>query len=156
MDAVENGSAQAGDESSGSGSLAGLPASTGERARMQPLRVLVLSTDARFRAVMALLLARHNCSVTTTASASRVTELIRRENPDVAVIDSSGSALSDDLPTLRALARRRGLVLVADEVSAGEHERDVLPKWGPFEELMAEIERADRRSVAQGNGDVGR
>ena len=85
----------------------------GELARLRPLRVLVVSPDHHFRTVMSLLLARRNCSVTTTANGSRLTGLIARESADVVVIDA-GQLLAA-LRRSRQLARPVGVVLVADE-----------------------------------------
>lgn len=124
----------------------------GELARLQPLRVLVISPDRRFRTVMSLLLARRNCSVTTTANGSRVVELVDRESVDVVVIDSSqlpSTATTVAVATIETLARPVGVVLVADEAQAaapaptGPPGPPVLAKWGPFEELFEAIELVD-------------
>jgi uncharacterized membrane protein (UPF0127 family)/CheY-like chemotaxis protein len=117
----------------------------GELTRLQPLRVLVVSPDRHFRTVMALLLARRNCSVATTARPSRVTELIAREAADVVVIDvseSPGEAIAAKVGSL-AGARPVGVVL-ADELPS-DSQPPVMAKWGPFRELMAAIELADER-----------
>lgn len=93
----------------------------GELARLQPLCVLVVSPDRRFRTVMSLLLARRNCSVTTTASGSRVTDLIAREGVDVVVVDASqlpSVATAGTVGTIQRLARPVGVVLVADDVGS--------------------------------------
>jgi uncharacterized membrane protein (UPF0127 family)/CheY-like chemotaxis protein len=114
----------------------------GELARLQPLRVLVLSPDRQFRTVVSLLLARRNCSVTSTANAARLPELIVRERADVAVIDASDAATGAAFATVQTLAQPIGLVLVADDLDGALHEAPVLPKWGPFRDLLAAIERA--------------
>ncbi len=120
-------------------------------ARLQPLRVLVISHDRRFRNVTSLLLARRNCSVSTTANASRVTELIARESPDVVVVDASQLPAAATVAKVQALARPVGVVLVADEGSSGCSDRPVVAKWGPFEELVAAIEQADERRGSLGD-----
>jgi uncharacterized membrane protein (UPF0127 family) len=117
----------------------------GELARLQPLRVLVLSPDRQFRTVVSLLLARRNCSVTSTANAARLSELIVRERADVAVIDASDTATSAAFATVQTLAQPVGLVLVADGPEGPPQDPPVLPKWGPFGDLLAAIERADAR-----------
>jgi uncharacterized protein len=131
----------------------------GELARLQPLRVLVISPDRQFRTVMSLLLARRNYSVTTTANANRVTGLIARESADVVVIDASQLAApvaTAMVATVEALARPIGVVLVADEARSGLSNRPVLAKWGPFEELVEAIERADEHRGTWGDtGDRG-
>jgi uncharacterized membrane protein (UPF0127 family) len=128
----------------------------GELARLRPLRVLVISPDRRFRTVMTLLLARRDCSVTTTANAGRVTELIARDGADVAVIDvgqSSTVATLATVATVEALARPVGVVLVTDEPRSGAPDRTVFAKWGPFGDLVAAIELADERRGTWGDSD---
>jgi DNA-binding NtrC family response regulator len=107
------------------------------------MRVLVLSPDHHFRSVMSLLLARRNCSVTTTANASRIPEIALRESPDVAVIDATGPALATALAMVAAMAPAVGVVLVGDPAEAGRDAPSVLARWGPFEHLRAAIEQAD-------------
>jgi uncharacterized membrane protein (UPF0127 family) len=121
-----------------------------ELARLRPLRVLVLSPDRQFRTVVSLLLARRNCSVTTTANPARVGELIVRERSDVAVIDAGESPSTPAVAAVQALAQPVGVVLVADELLGLSHDPPALPKWGPFEDLLAAIERADARQTAPG------
>jgi uncharacterized protein len=116
-------------------------------ARMQPLRVLVISPDRHFRTVMSLLLARRNCSVATSANAGRVNELVVREAIGVVVIDVEGAGAAATLASVEAIPRPTGVVLVADEDKPGM-EATVLAKWGPFADLMTAIELADERREA--------
>jgi hypothetical protein len=122
----------------------------GELTRLQPLRVLVISSDLHFRNVVSLLLARRNCSVTTTANAARVTELILRENADVVLVDDTHSPAAATVATVGALKRPVGVVLVADEVGTAMPDLPVVAKWGPFGDLLAAIEAADERSPGVG------
>jgi uncharacterized membrane protein (UPF0127 family) len=127
-----------------------------ELTRLRPLRVLVLSPDHKFRSVMSLLLARRNCSVTSTTNPSRVSELALRENPDVVVIDAGELAAAAAVEKLEALEGSLGVVFVADDPRAEEYGPQVLPKWGPFEDLLTAIERADGERQGSGsNGDRG-
>jgi hypothetical protein len=121
-----------------------------ELARLQPLRVLVLSPDRQFRTVVSLLLARRNCSVTTTANAARLGELIVRERADVAVIDAGESPSTAAVAAVQTLAQPVGLVLVADELPEPSQDPPTLPKWGPFGDLLAAIEQADVRPPSPG------
>jgi uncharacterized membrane protein (UPF0127 family) len=123
-----------------------------EVARLQPLRVLVLSSDRQFRTVVSLLLARRNCSATTTGNAARLGELIVRQRADVAVIDAGESPSTAAVATVQALAQPVGLVLVADEPERLAHDPPALPKWGPFGDLLAAIEQAGARQPASGSG----
>lgn len=114
-------------------------------ARLRPLSVLVVTPDHRFATVMSLLLARRNCSVTTTANTARVGELISREQAGVVVIDVDERRLAETIATVEALVPPVAAVLVA-EVSGGEIlGRPAFAKWGPFEGLMQEIEHAEER-----------
>jgi hypothetical protein len=115
----------------------------GELVRLRPLRILIISSDRRFRTVMSLLLARRNCSVTTTANAGRVGELIARENTDVVVIDIGELQTAAAIATVGTLALSVGVVLVADETSPNRSSSAAIAKWGPFEEFVEAIERAD-------------
>lgn len=124
----------------------------GELARLQPLGVLVVSQDRRFRTVMSLLLARRNCSVTTTAKTSGVSDLIARESTDVVVIDASQLPTAPTVAAVQALARPVGVVVVAEEDSSVTPDAHVLAKWGPFTDLLAAIERADERRGAWSQG----
>jgi uncharacterized membrane protein (UPF0127 family) len=117
----------------------------GAPTRLQPLRILVISSDRRFRTVISLLLARRNCSVTTTANATRVAELIARESADVVVVEDSQSSAASTVATVEALARPVGVVLIADEASPRVTGLPVLAKWDPFGDLLAAIEAADEQ-----------
>jgi uncharacterized protein len=117
--------------------------SGGELARFRPLRVLVISADRRFRSVMALLLPHRGCSVTTTASAGRIAELVARERADVMLIDADQLPVSSARAVATVDGRPVGVVVVTDDASSGPHDQLVLAKWGPFVDLFAAIERAD-------------
>jgi uncharacterized protein len=112
--------------------------------RMRPLRVLVISGDAHYRSVASMLLTHRGCSVTTSAKAARVAELVSADGADVVVIDAGRSpGTVQTVADVRALSRPVGVVVVDESVS-GESGPPVLPKWGPFEALYAAIERADQ------------
>ncbi|MCW3028909.1 MAG: hypothetical protein JWN81_2120 [Solirubrobacterales bacterium] len=122
-------------------------------ARLRPLRVLVVSHDGHFRTVMSMLLGRRNCSVTATANASRVAELMTQEDADVVVIDASQLLLAASA-TAQVGARPAGVVLVADEPGTALEKTQLLAKWGPFEDLVAAIEAAGHAHATEGqNGD---
>jgi uncharacterized membrane protein (UPF0127 family) len=133
---------------SGPGTTRAPQSQGGELARLQPLRVLVISSDRHFRTMTSLLLARRNCSVTTTANTGRVTQLIARESTDVVVIDASQLApavVKSTVATVKALSRPVGALVVAEEVRPAASDVSALAKWGPFEDLVAAIERTDER-----------
>jgi uncharacterized membrane protein (UPF0127 family)/CheY-like chemotaxis protein len=125
-----------------------------ELTRLQPLRVLIVSSDHQFRTVMSLLLTRRNCSVTTTANAARVAELIAREGTDVVVIDDDQPSAAKTIATVTAPARPVGVVVIADDTPPATTGLRTLPKWGPFEDLLAAVERADERRGTWGGSGV--
>ncbi len=112
-------------------------------ARLRPLSVLIVSPDHRFATVMSLLLARRNCSVTTTANAARAKELIAREQVSVAILDSEDARLAATVSLVQELLPPVGVVLVAENGCAQEVGAPTFAKFGPFDELMQAIERAD-------------
>jgi len=115
-----------------------------EVARLQPLRVLVISGDRHFRSVTSMLLSHRGCSVTATAKPDRVAELITRDHADVVVIDAAKSpATAQTVAAVGGLAQPIGVVVVVDEAPSDAHWSPVLAKWAPFEDLFAAIERAD-------------
>lgn len=116
----------------------------------RPLRVVVVSSDRHFRTAMALLLARRDFSVTTTANGARVTELIARKSADVVLIDDSHGPATATVAMVEALARPVGVVLIAAEAHPEMPDPPVLAKWGPFGDLLAAIERANERRESWG------
>jgi CheY-like chemotaxis protein len=121
----------------------------GDVAQREPMRVLVIAHDRRFRSVASLLLAQRGCKVTTSSNASRVADLVARDGADVIVIDA-GPLLTTARTVAAAQALRPpvGVVVVADEPESGLGDLPVLAKWGPFENIFGAIELADldRRS----------
>jgi uncharacterized protein len=132
------------EEVHGVGDRAAEAASHGALTLSRPLRVLVISSDRHFRTVMSLLLARRNCAVTTRQNVARAGEVIAREAISVVVMDVTGPAGEVPAEMEATLDGQVGVVLVADEEAAAVKD-DVLAKWGPFGDLVAAIERADRR-----------
>lgn len=112
-------------------------------ARLRPLSVVIISPDRRFATVMSVLLARRNCSVTTTANASRTNELIARKSADVVVVDADAPRAAAAIALVQASTSRAGLVLVAEYVGDDLAAEQTFSKWGPFDELMVAIERAE-------------
>jgi uncharacterized membrane protein (UPF0127 family)/CheY-like chemotaxis protein len=126
----------------------------------EPLSVLVISHDHRFRTMSAFLLRRRGCVVTRTADVNRAAELVDRDRVDVIVLDASECpvVVSQATTDIGRLTCPVGLVIVAEEATGDRvvtaerasgdfNGRPVLAKWGPLEELLNAIERAkaDRR-----------
>jgi uncharacterized membrane protein (UPF0127 family)/CheY-like chemotaxis protein len=112
-------------------------------ARLRPLSVLIITPDHRFATVMSVLLARRNCSVTTTANGARASELIAREQAGVVIVDVDEPRLGAIVATAEALVPPVAVVLVAETFGQELLDRPAFAKWGPFEGLMQAIERAD-------------
>jgi hypothetical protein len=96
---------------------------------------------------MSVLLARRNCSVTTTANAARASELIARERAGVVIVDVDEPRLAAVVATAGALVPPVAVVLVAEAAGQELLDRPAFAKWGPFEGLMRAIERADEHRV---------
>jgi hypothetical protein len=108
----------------------------------RPLTVLLLSCDRNFRLAISLLLTRRGCSVIV----GRLVEPASREPADVVVIDGGASEITTTraLQIAEALSPSVGVVLVAGAPCAGSRGHRLVARWGPFPELFAAIEQADR------------
>ena len=106
-------------------------------ARVQSVRVVVISDDRRFRAVMSVLLGRRGCEVTTNSSLSRVDDLVARIDAEVVVLDV-GEDSSQELLAAR-VRHSPGVVLVGEDASVQDGVPRVYAKWGSFAELHAQI-----------------
>ena len=126
----------------------------------EPLSVLVISHDHRFRTMSTFLLSRRGCLVTRTADVNRAAALADRQQVDVIVLDASECAVvvAQAKTDMSRLTRPVGLVVVKEEASgdlevvaekaSGDLDTGpVVAKWGPLDDLLAAIERAkvDRR-----------
>jgi uncharacterized membrane protein (UPF0127 family)/CheY-like chemotaxis protein len=111
-----------------------------------PMRVLLIAHDRRFRAVASALLTRRGCAVTTSPAASRLATAVKRDQIDVVVVDAGEmlTAAARTVATIEELRPPVGVVLVADEAEIGLDHLPVLAKWGPFEDIFAAIEQAER------------
>jgi uncharacterized protein len=132
------------------GSAPGLDSADRLRAaRLRPLSVVIITSDHRFATVMAVLLARRNCSVTTTANSARASELIAREQAGVVIVDVEEPRLAAVVATVEALVPPVAVVLVAETPGQELQGRRTFAKWGPFDGLMQAIERADEALVEE-------
>jgi uncharacterized membrane protein (UPF0127 family) len=127
--------------------LVAVPPSGGEHpvrvARLRPLSVVIITPDHRFATVMSLLLARRNCSVTTTANVGRAKDLIAREGAGVVIVDADAPRADAAVAAVDALVPPLGLLLVADDAADDRVGQATFAKWGPFDELARAIEYAD-------------
>jgi hypothetical protein len=93
--------------------------------------------------VMSLLLARRNCSVTTTANVGRAKDLIVREGAGVVIVDADAPRADAAVAAVDALVPPLGLLLVADDAADDQVGQATFAKWGPFDQLARAIEYAD-------------
>ncbi len=119
-------------------------------ALLSPLRVLLVSADRHYRTAMTLLLARRNCLVRAVSGSTSIGGLLASEHFDVVVLDAAGSKSASAVAAIESHASAVALVVVGDGDAAG----DALAKWGPFDELMSQIERA--ASSARGQASNGK
>ncbi|MDX6642097.1 MAG: uncharacterized protein QOD76_59 [Solirubrobacteraceae bacterium] len=114
------------------------------QVRLHPMRVVLIGRDPHFRAAASALLVRRGCAVVASERPSRVVDLVVEKRADVVVIDAGASltAAARTVATVEALVPRVGVVVVADDAERSLKNLPVLDKWGPFEILVAAIERA--------------
>jgi uncharacterized membrane protein (UPF0127 family)/CheY-like chemotaxis protein len=118
--------------------------------RLTPMRVLVSTNDPRFQRVASFLLAREGFHVDATHDSERVLSAAANKRTDVVVVDGSPS-LAAAARTVRALAAvgsSVGVVVVTDADVTELQTLATVPKWGPFEAIVSEIERAHARTHA--------
>lgn len=107
-------------------------------------RVLLAAEDRRFRALAGTLLTRRGYTVHVHARGETLAAAAVRTGADVVVIDASASLTAAALEAARlgALSRPVGIVAVSGDPHTGLTALPVLPKWSPFEALLAAVERA--------------
>ena len=118
--------------------------------RLTPVRVLVSTNDPRFQRVASFLLARDGFHVDTTHDSDRVLSAAANKRTDVVVLDGSPSlaAAARSVRALAAVGSSVGVVVVTDADVTELQTLATVPKWGPFETIVGEIERAHARTHA--------
>lgn len=114
-------------------------------ARKGAPTVLLIAADRPFRDVVALLLERRGCAVSTTVSIGGLAERVERERPEVAVIDGGGSPAwaTRAAVAVAALQPALGIVMVEEGEGKAADTGDVrLSKWSSFRLLFEAVERA--------------
>jgi uncharacterized membrane protein (UPF0127 family) len=109
------------------------------------LRVLLISSDRRFRSVAAALLTRRGCEVVTSDGGGELAELAVRERVAVAVVDIGHSPAEAPGLVVRfgTLRPPVGLVIVGERAQPDEPVPTLL-KWDSFERVYAAVEDARR------------
>jgi DNA-binding NtrC family response regulator len=115
------------------------------------MRVMVLSSDRRFREVTSLLLERRGCAVSLGEGGGTLAERVDRDRTEVVIIDAGRSlaAAARMTAAVEALSRPVGIVVVGEEAHNNLLKLQAITKWGPFEKLFEAVkqsyeERGDR------------
>jgi uncharacterized membrane protein (UPF0127 family) len=110
-------------------------------------RVLLASSDRRFRAVASALLTQRGCAVSVHDRADEVTERASRERIEVVVLDATDSltATAHTAARLHTLRPRVGVVAVSGDPGEQLTTLPVFSKWGSFDTLLQAIEQAKER-----------
>jgi uncharacterized protein len=123
------------------------------------IRVALSTRDRRFDRVASFLLARNGFVVTRGRGGEALTELVRNGAVDVILLDASDSLVgaARTARSLEVMAPDVGLVLMVsgDEPNGeGAHpvsglRVDRVPKWGPFEAVVAAVEHSYSSRVGE-------
>lgn len=110
---------------------------------LRPIRVLLVSADARFARVTGFLLARSGF-VVETARPRDLLELTAQHVPSIVILDCGESLVAGArrLGALEALYPEIGVVVVADDPDSAPSSLRVLRKWGGYERLVEEVVQA--------------
>lgn len=120
--------------------------------------VLVISPDRRFRAVAAALFSRRGWPVAVGHPSDDLETLVSRADPDVALVDTSGSltAAAELVARLRQTRRSVQTVIVSDGAQPDLPALTTHPKWESFDSLCRAVEKAHRRSRGAQPTTIGR
>ena len=112
--------------------------------RLRPIRVLLVGRDRRFLRTAAVLLRRRGCEVTSIERPSDLLETVEARRVNVVVLDGTDSisATARAVATLEALPVPVSSLIVYEGTDKDPlRQLRLLPKWGAFEEIAAEVER---------------
>jgi uncharacterized membrane protein (UPF0127 family) len=113
-------------------------------------RIVVSTRDRRFRRVAEFLLTRQGMRAEFERDTDAAVELAERTRPDVVLLDGSRSlaSVARGLNRLSVLDPSIRVVVVGDEVAEAPKTLSVLPKWGPFAEILNAIQ-VDREGAEE-------
>ena len=112
---------------------------------LRPIRVLLVSRDRRFLRVAKLLFRQHGCIVEATERPSEMLDRIAAQRTNVVVLDGSDSlsATARAMALIEALpADVTPLVVYEGAESPPLRNLSLMSKWGAFQELVDEVQRA--------------
>jgi DNA-binding response OmpR family regulator len=111
-------------------------------------RVLLVTSDRRFRALASTLLSQRGYAVIVSRGDEDVSELAERERADVVLLDATASltAVARQSARLGLLPTPVGVVAVSGESAGSLEALPVLAKWTSFDEVLTSVERACRHA----------
>jgi len=114
------------------------------------LRILVSTRDRHFRSVVEFLLTRQGMRAEFERDTDAAVELAERTRPDVVLLDGSRSldSAARGMRRLAVLEPSIRVVVVGDEIVEVPKTLKVVPKWGPFAEILEAI-HVDRQAVEE-------
>jgi CheY-like chemotaxis protein len=114
--------------------------------RPAPGRVLLVTTDRRFRALASTLLSQRGYAVIVSRGSEDVSELAERERADVVLLDATASltAVARQSARLGSLPTPVGVVTVSGESAGSLAALPVLAKWSSFDEVLIAVDRVCR------------
>lgn len=117
------------------------------RDRGPNLRVLVVASDRRFRAVTSTLLTQRGCVVSVDDGSGRLPEGSAGERAEVVILDATRSltAAARTAARLESLRPPVGVVAVSADPSERLAALPVLAKWDSFDALFGAVQRAGGR-----------
>lgn len=116
-------------------------------------RVLLVSSDRRFRSLAAALFTHRGWPVAVGQPSDDLRALVAQADPDVALVDASHSltTAAETAGRLNNGQRAVAVVMVSDGSRPALPDLPVHPKWGSFDSLCQAIEEANRNGH-HGNG----
>jgi DNA-binding NtrC family response regulator len=116
---------------------------------LRPISVLLASRDPRFLSATGFFLTRNGFSVQTTRTLTRLADFMRLKPANVVVLDA-GDSPANAVRTAAAIERespQTRVVLVAEEPGTRPPWGvELVPKWGPIEEVVSVVERVYLRA----------
>lgn len=114
------------------------------------LRIVVSTRDRRFRRVAEFLLTRQGMRAEFERDTDAAVELAERTRPDVVLLDGSRSlaSVARGLNRLSVLDPAIRVIVVGDGVVETPKTLSILPKWGPFAEILEAIQ-VDRQGAEE-------
>lgn len=113
------------------------------------LKVLIVGKDRRFRAVAAALLTRRGCRVWLEDANPSTAGYVPSVAADVAIVDVGSYGLPPEDFHLGTAGHELPVILVVDQPAEAQPRRDLLHKWGSFNELYDAVSAASTKDASE-------